>query len=78
VGERVLDAACGTGVVARIAAERVGSERHVVGFGLNPGMLVVARSLPVTGASVRWVQATASRLPFQDRSFEVVCCQLGS
>jgi SAM-dependent methyltransferase len=76
-GERVLDAACGTGVVARLAAERVGADGRVVGFDLNPGMLMVARSLPVGGAPVGWVQATAGRLPFPDSSFEVVCCQLG-
>jgi SAM-dependent methyltransferase len=76
-GARVLDAACGTGVVARLAAERVGADGRVVGFDLNPGMLAVARSLPVGGAPIGWVQATAGRLPFQDRSFEVVCCQLG-
>jgi SAM-dependent methyltransferase len=76
-GERVLDAACGTGVVARLAAERVGADGRVVGFDLNPGMLTVARSLPVRGAPIGWVQATAGRLPFPDGSFEVVCCQLG-
>jgi SAM-dependent methyltransferase len=76
-GERVLDAACGTGVVARLAAERVGADGRVVGFDLNPGMLTVARSLPVKGAPIGWVQATAGRLPFPDGSFEVVCCQLG-
>ena len=76
-GERVLDAACGTGVVARLAAERVGADGRVVGFDLNPGMLMVARSLPVGGAPIGWVQATAGRLPFQDSSFEVVYCQLG-
>ena len=76
-GERVLDAACGTGVVARLAAERVGPTGRVVGFDLNPGMLVVARSLPVAGVPIGWVQATAGRLPFPDGSFEVVCCQLG-
>jgi SAM-dependent methyltransferase len=77
VGERVLDAACGTGVVARLAAERVGADGRVVGFDLNPGMLGVARRLPVGGVPVGWVQATAGRLPFRDGSFEVVCCQLG-
>ena len=77
VSERVLDAACGTGVVARQAAERVGADGHVVGFDLNPGMLAVARSLPVEGVPIGWVQATAVRLPFRDGSFEVVCCQLG-
>jgi SAM-dependent methyltransferase len=76
-GERVLDAACGTGVVARLAAERVGADGRVVGLDLNPGMLTVARSLPVGGVPVGWVQATAGRLPFPDGSFEVVCCQLG-
>jgi ubiquinone/menaquinone biosynthesis C-methylase UbiE len=76
-GERVLDAACGTGVVARLAAERVGPSGAVVGLDLNPGMLVVAASLPVTGAPVGWVQANAGRMPFPDGSFDVVCCQLG-
>jgi SAM-dependent methyltransferase len=76
-GERVLDAACGTGVVARLAAERVGADGRVVGFDLNPGMLTVARGLPAAGAPIGWVQATAGRLPFPDGSFEVVCCQLG-
>ena len=41
-GERVLDVACGTGVVARIAAERVGPSGRVVGVDLNPGMIRVA------------------------------------
>jgi SAM-dependent methyltransferase len=76
-GERVLDAACGTGVVARLAAERVGQDGRVVGFDLNPGMLAVAHRLPVGGVPVGWVQATADRLPFRGGSFEVVCCQLG-
>jgi SAM-dependent methyltransferase len=76
-GERVLDVACGTGVVARLAAEHVGPAGRVVGLDLNPGMLAVARSLPVAGVPVGWVQATAGRLPFPDGSFEVVCCQLG-
>jgi SAM-dependent methyltransferase len=65
------------GVVARLAAEHVGPAGRVVGLDLNPGMLAVARSLPVAGVPVGWVQATAGRLPFPDGSFEVVCCQLG-
>ncbi len=40
-GERVLDVACGTGVVARLAAQRVGTGR-VVGLDINSGMLAVA------------------------------------
>lgn len=76
-GEQVLDVACGTGVVARLAAERVGAGGRVVGLDLNPGMLAVAGTLPVGDAPIGWVQASAGRLPFPDGSFEVVCCQLG-
>ena len=47
-GERVLDVACGTGIVARIAATRVGPTGSVVGVDLNPGMLSVARSVVST------------------------------
>ena len=51
-GERVLDVACGTGVVTRLAAERMGSGR-VVGLDINAGMLAVARSLsPGAGPSI--------------------------
>ena len=42
-GERVLDIACGTGVVARAAAERAGPDGNVTGLDINPAMLGVAR-----------------------------------
>ena len=52
-GERVLDVACGTGVVARLAAQHVGAAGHVTGLDINPGMLAIARSLaPAQGATV--------------------------
>ena len=52
-GERVLDIACGTGVVTRAAAKRVGPTGRIVGIDLNPGMIAVARSLPAPiGASI--------------------------
>src|SRR5215217_6755171 len=40
-GDRVLDVACGTGVVARTAADRVGPSGRVVGLDLHPSMLAV-------------------------------------
>jgi len=79
--ERVLDVACGTGVVARIAATRVGPSGTVVGIDLNPGMLSVARSVVSpdsrSGGQLQWQEASADKLPFADGSFNVVYCQLG-
>jgi ubiquinone/menaquinone biosynthesis C-methylase UbiE len=77
-GERVLDVACGTGVVARIAAERVGATGRVTALDLNAGMLAVARSLPpVNGAVIDWREGSALALPFPVAAFDVVFCQLG-
>ena len=78
-GDRVIDIACGTGVVARLVAARVGASGVVVGVDLNPGMLNVARSLKAmdNAASVQWQEASADRLPFPDGSFDVAYCQLG-
>ena len=42
-GDRVLDVACGTGVVTRLVANRIGSAGQIVGFDLNAGMLARAR-----------------------------------
>ncbi|MEZ5394878.1 MAG: methyltransferase domain-containing protein [Bryobacterales bacterium] len=44
-GDRVLDVACGTGVLAQAAAERSDS---VTGLDLNPGMLAVAAERSVS------------------------------
>src|SRR5919109_4471287 len=77
-GERVLDVACGTGVVARMAAPHVGTGGHVVGVDLNPGMLARARaSSPPEGAAVEWREGDAGALPFSAASFDAVFCQLG-
>jgi len=77
-GERVLDVACGTGVVTRVAAQRVGSAGHVVGIDLNPGMIAVARSLAAPqGATIEWDARSALDLGLEDQSFDVVLCQQG-
>jgi SAM-dependent methyltransferase len=77
-GERVLDVACGTGVVARAAAGHVGPAGRVAGLDINPGMLAVARSLP-GGADHRigWLQASVLALPLPDASYDAVLCQFG-
>ena len=77
-GERVLDVACGTGVVARQAAQHVGPTGKVIGLDLHGDMLAVARSLPeLPGASIGWQEGNALALPFSDETFDVVLCQQG-
>lgn len=77
-GERVLDLACGTGVVTRLAAPEVGPTGQVTGLDINAGMLAVARSLPPPfGASITWAEGNAGAMDFPDASFEVVLCQQG-
>jgi ubiquinone/menaquinone biosynthesis C-methylase UbiE len=74
----VLDVACGTGIVARLAAERVGEHGRVTGLDLNTAMLEVAKTLPSpTGASIAWHEASVLAMPFPDATFDVVLCQLG-
>ena len=73
-GQRVLDIACGTGVVAREAALRVGAKGSVTGLDANSGMLAVAASIAPT---VEWRHGIAESLPFDDESFDAVVCQFG-
>jgi ubiquinone/menaquinone biosynthesis C-methylase UbiE len=75
-GERVLDVACGTGVAARAAAERVGAGGRVAGLDITGGMLAVAREQP--GAEgIEWYEADAESMPFDDASFDLVLSQMG-
>jgi ubiquinone/menaquinone biosynthesis C-methylase UbiE len=77
-GERVLDLACGTGIVARSAAARVGLHGRVVGLDLNENMLAVAQELSSDLLpEIEWRQGNAHDIPFPDASFDVVFCQQG-
>lgn len=76
-GERVLDVACGTGVVTRLAAERVGTAGSVTGLDINRGMLAVAGSATPSDMSIDWQEANAESMPFPDNAFDVVLCQMG-
>jgi SAM-dependent methyltransferase len=78
-GERVLDVACGTGIVARRAAQRVGPSGAVVGVDLNASMIEVARATdrPPGSAGIDWCVADAVALPQADCAFDVACCQQG-
>src|SRR5262245_50428962 len=72
-GQRVLDVACGTGIVARVAADRLGGAGHVVGVDLNDAMLTVARRVR---RDLEWRQGNAEALPFPPASFDRVLCQM--
>lgn len=77
-GERVLDVACGTGIVARLAADQVAPDGTVAGLDVNPAMLSVARSVAESsGRSIKWYESSAEAMPLPDASFDVVFCQLG-
>jgi ubiquinone/menaquinone biosynthesis C-methylase UbiE len=71
-GMRVLDVACGTGVVARHAADAVG-DTAVTGLDVNEAMLAVARRVR---PDIAWRRGDAAALPFPDRSFDAVLCQM--
>jgi SAM-dependent methyltransferase len=71
-GQRVLDVACGTGIVARTAAMRLAGTGSVAGTDLNDAMLSVAARL---APEIEWRRADAASQPFADGSFDVVLCQ---
>ena len=73
-GSRVLDVACGTGVVAREALARVGPTGSVVGLDIDPAMLAVAESIE---PAVTWTVGDAGELPFDDDEFDAVVSQFG-
>ena len=74
--DRVLDVGCGTGIVARRAAARVGPRGSVTGLDLNADMLSVARAVSEGSVpAIAWQPGDAARLPFEDGSFDVVTSQ---
>jgi SAM-dependent methyltransferase len=73
-GDRVLDVACGTGVLACAAAERVGSGGAVTGLDPNQDMLSVARG---KSPRIAWQEGFAESLPFAEASFDRVASQFG-
>ena len=71
--QRVLDVACGTGIVARTAADRVEPGGAVIGIDTNEAMLTVARRVR---PDIDYRCADAASLPFDDASFDAVTCQM--
>ncbi len=73
-GERVLDLACGTGIVARTAAPMVQPGGEVIGLDFNPDQIATARSID---SSIEWREGDAASLPFTEQEFDLVVCQQG-
>ena len=73
-GQSVLDVACGTGVLARAVADRVGLSGSVAGLDPSEEMLEVARRKSDT---IEWRMGRAEAIPFPDESFDAVVSQFG-
>ena len=73
-GISILDVACGTGILARKAAESLEDYGQIAGIDPAPGMLAVARRL---GPTVDWRLGTAEMIPYSDSTFDSIVCQFG-
>ena len=74
-GQRVLDVACGTGVVS-VTAARLGA--NVTGIDLTPGLLDRAReNAGIAKVEVDWHEGDVEKLPFGDATFDVVLSEFG-
>lgn len=76
-GVRVLETACGTGIVTERLLGRLAGTGHLVATDLNEPMLGYAAGRIAPREGLEWRQADATRLPFEDRSFDALVCQFG-
>lgn len=77
-GDRVIDVACGTGIVTRLVAGKVGKSGTIAGVDLNAGMIEAAqRYLTDMDATIEWHQCDVIDLPFADAIFDIAFCQQG-
>jgi ubiquinone/menaquinone biosynthesis C-methylase UbiE len=78
LGERVLDIACGTGIVARNVAPRVGLQGIVIGLDANPDMIDMARTAAEQEhITIEWHTTPAEQLPFPGEHVDLILCQFG-
>lgn len=76
--DKVLDVACGTGIILRVIGERVPNISRLVGSDLNESMLDVAKNLTEHAKyKPEWHQGAVSKLPFEAGSFSKCFCQQG-
>jgi SAM-dependent methyltransferase len=73
---RILETAAGTGIVTRALAKTLPQQVEITATDLNQAMLDLAQSR-LQAPNVRWLQADAQALPFENGSFDTVVCQFG-
>ena len=76
-GTRVLEVACGTGIVTERLVRRLAGQGTLVATDLNDAMIAHARTRIPADRALEWRQADGTRLPFPDRAFDVVVCEFG-
>jgi ubiquinone/menaquinone biosynthesis C-methylase UbiE len=76
-GARVLELACGTGILTRFLRERLPRGARLTATDLNEAMMDYAARKFSREDAVEWRQADATDLPFGDESFDAVACQFG-
>lgn len=75
--ERVLEIACGTGIVSRRLRDALPATTEIIATDLNPDMFEFAKRKFRKDENITWQQADASALPFPDCSFDAAVCQFG-
>jgi ubiquinone/menaquinone biosynthesis C-methylase UbiE len=74
----VLETAAGTGVLTRAIAARLPAQARIMATDLNQPMLDRASERQSHDGRIKWRQADALALPFEDQTFDVVACQFGA
>lgn len=74
----VLETAAGSGVVTRALAPRLPRDASYTVTDLNQPMVDYAASRQPFDDRINWRRADALALPFEDASFDLVCCQFGA
>jgi ubiquinone/menaquinone biosynthesis C-methylase UbiE len=76
-GMRVLEVACGTGIVTERLVRRLAGQGTLVATDLNEPMIAHAQTRIPADPALEWHQADGRRLPFPDAGFDAVVCQFG-
>jgi ubiquinone/menaquinone biosynthesis C-methylase UbiE len=77
-GAHVIGVACGTGIISKVASERLSGRGRIVGTDLNPAMIEVARrTMPASRHTIEWFTCDVAKLPFEVGEFDIAFCQQG-